>query len=58
MWISKKKLEQKIEDVTFDVQTEHMKSDFVNRREQAQWNRIEKLEKQIKKLQKQIKEGY
>jgi polyhydroxyalkanoate synthesis regulator phasin len=54
MWISKKKLQQKLRSAESEGWFKHS----ADQDEVTQWERIEKLEKQVKKLKKQIKEGY
>jgi polyhydroxyalkanoate synthesis regulator phasin len=54
MWISKKKLEHKLRKAENDAWFKHSNEQD----EITQWERIEKLEKQVKKLKQQIKEGY
>lgn len=50
MWISKKKLQEKLRD-------ERVKA-YEHEQESEQWTKIYKLEKQVKKLKKQVKNGY
>lgn len=50
MWISKKKYENQL------WETKRKAMDAMH--ENEQWDRIEKLEKQVKKLKKRVKNGY
>jgi polyhydroxyalkanoate synthesis regulator phasin len=54
MWISNKKLQQKLRNAETEAWFKHSN----DQDEVTQWERIEKLEKQVKKLKKIIKEGY
>jgi hypothetical protein len=54
MWISKKKFQQELNKAKNQSFMEGMDHNT----ELEQWDRIEKLEKQVKKLKKIIKEGY
>jgi hypothetical protein len=61
MWISKKKLQQKLRNAETEAWFKHSIAWFkhsIEDDEITQWERIEKLEKQVKKLKKIIKEGY
>jgi len=50
MWINKRKHEEKI----FEAKLKAMD----NMREAQQWERLEKLEREVKKLKKIVRKGY
>lgn len=54
MWITKKKLENKLREVKIDTMREEWKSQS----EIDQEERLAKLEKAVKKLKKQVKNGW
>jgi hypothetical protein len=54
MFISKKKLQEKLRDARLDTMREEWKS----QQEIDQDMRMQKIEKDIKKLKKQVKNGY